>query len=208
MAVVAAGVWALTSLKWNKSRVAWSTLILCAVLLGGVSAKASFQKIKTKKISIHGKPSSHRLYKWIKDHTPPGSLFLTPPGSYQMFRVATHRAQIVDFKSVPVANGKDMMEWYRRLRIVGHINSDKFPRRKWWRYARHLNSRYAKASPSQRKDVMNKFKADYFLTKYEEEQKHLDFLEQGFKEVYRSNNKIIYQYSNKEVANMSLEKPL
>jgi hypothetical protein len=64
-------------------------------------------------------PERASLERWVRQHTPPGAVFVIPP-KYMEFRIRTRRPVVVDWKSASY-HPVHAVEWYRRLCAVGGL---------------------------------------------------------------------------------------
>jgi hypothetical protein len=117
-------VWrALAMVRRPLPRVSWIApslaLLIGAFLFWSLGKPELTSSEVTLKVSYGMPAGERRLYAWIREHTDPDALFLTPP-NLDHFRLHGRRATVIDWKSVPVVPS-DTVEWYRRLTAVAGL---------------------------------------------------------------------------------------
>lgn len=113
--------WKFTSRIMNKYKMAiW---VLISILLISVAAAG----IVRFQIELSQQKSSPEfsLIDFVREEKQPGDVYLIPP-KMQDFRLASGAPIYVDFKSIPY-RPDDVLEWYRRIRIIERFYGSGFP---------------------------------------------------------------------------------
>ena len=94
------------------------------------------------------------IARWIKENTPAGSLWATPP-DFESFRLIAERAIIVDFTSIPFQE-LPMREWRARVRaLYGEVKGDGFDA------LGAMDANYRKVNQATLEDVARAYGADF-----------------------------------------------
>lgn len=92
-------------------------VVILALVLFGLTVRSPLSTIEQRSTLLRGLPPTHtELFRWMREHTPTESRFLTPPG-YETMRYHGQRAIVVDWKSTPILPD-ELVEWHRRLSDV------------------------------------------------------------------------------------------
>ncbi len=100
----------------------------------------------------------HEMATWINENTSPDARFIVPPWEYS-FHLIAKRAQIVDYKIVPV--GPKLLLWKE---IMEHLNRGKFNMTgKGW-MLRELKKNYPQLTIEDLLEIKTKYDAEYIVT--------------------------------------------
>lgn len=131
-------------------------------VLAAVTAVAGGQLRRFDRVEAVPSPEAAQLYAWIRRQTPPGAVFVVPPG-LEEFRWYAERSVYVDFKSFPPASARAIAAWRDRLDDVAA--PDRAARAAHgWDAAREFDRCYAaRNTPARIAALLTRSGADYFV---------------------------------------------
>lgn len=97
---------------------------------------------------------------WIRNTTPPGALFITPPRTSTTFPWLARRRMLGTFKQTTLSGG--LPEWQRRMSALAGW-SGPWPTN-GWAAAYAIEERYLHLDTAQVQTLMKRYQASYFLT--------------------------------------------
>jgi len=142
----------------------------------------------TKGICIN---NDDKTMEWIKNNTLNNALFLVPPDMATMQAVA-HRSVIVSYKAAPIGNGREMLEWAKRLEKISNCSSLTGLNLKSSDLCKILTDLYLNNSPDNIRSIMKYYNADFFIT-YKNHKNINDFPNQGFVKYFEDETIIIFK---------------
>lgn len=110
--VAAAGGAARLLGRWPRGAMASVATLLVALAARGMAHSGVLRPLPNPR---------EALYAWVRTRTPPGALFVVPPG-VQDFRLLGERPIVVDWKCFPLG-AADAREWLRRVRRVSGLEA-------------------------------------------------------------------------------------
>lgn len=113
---------------------------------------------------------------WIAEHTPRGTVFLTPRHA-QTFRWYAERPEVVTWKDIP-QSPHGIVEWWRRLHDLHTYEED--GRMRWYRSL-------AEREPADLRELAERYGANYLVTEAQPEL--------ALPRVYQNNSYAVYQLS-------------
>jgi hypothetical protein len=119
LGAIAIGLLYLSPLAVPVAAASAAALTGAVIALGLLNQKLQFtdQKVFNPTYSWSDiKTDDADVARWAKAHTPPGSVWITPP-KFEAFRLIAARPVVVDFTCIPLQEGP-MREWRRRIRDV------------------------------------------------------------------------------------------
>ena len=109
---------------------------------------------------------SRIVCEWIRTHTPPSAIVITPPVELLHFSWLAERPTIAKFKFLP-QNRTAILEWYARLSdLAGSVNPWQVVHRskdRKGRVEKRLTEGYRSLTTEQVQTLMAKYQASYFL---------------------------------------------
>ena len=100
---------------------------------------------------------------WVRSNTPKDALLVSPPVEFDSITWLAERPIIAKYKLM-AQNKEGIIDWYERLRNlsgdfrgVNHLRS----------FSKQLSDGYNRLTTSQAEAIMNKYQADYFVTRTE-----------------------------------------
>jgi hypothetical protein len=115
-----------------------------------------------------------KLCDWVRDNTPKDAVFLVSPGE-SMFRLQSHRAIVVNFKSVPQLNA-EMPAWRDRLRDILGVKDLNAIQRGFTRVGAAMDGLYDRRMAPGLIDAADKYGAAYIIARRQLEDDRLQLI--------------------------------
>ncbi len=152
-------------------------LLLCIVLLSLVcsiqsvsfyQALSDLRQFPSKEQGVN--PEWKALCAWVRTHTPENAIVVSPPDELTNFTWVAERPTIAKFKLIP-PTAVGVMDWYERLSdLSGDVSpwpSRTAKNRGKGKISRALTAGYNSLKTNQAQTLMDKYRADYFVTRVE-----------------------------------------
>ncbi|MCC6476292.1 hypothetical protein IT157_04480 [bacterium] len=96
-----------------------------------------------------------RVSVYARESTPQDALFIVP-AEFGRFRIASHRAVVVDFKTFPFYE-RDIIEWRERIETCYGDTGDKLG----WEAVKQMNENYRRMNDAELLRISNRYNAPY-----------------------------------------------
>lgn len=155
------------TLTGRRSRPA---LLLVCILLLNVIEIPQFQIFQSEVQALRLLPSQQQgvdpewkdFCDWVRNNTPKNATFVSPANGWHQFTRIAERPSIANRVLLPQTKA-EIVAWYQRLR---DLNGD-FRRVSGTHFIRHLILGYNRLTTAQAVAIINKYQADYFVTRTE-----------------------------------------
>jgi hypothetical protein len=156
------------SVPGKKAR--WALAVGCTLLLTWIvipqfdSFQSDLRELSLFPSELQGvEPEWKDFCSWVRSNTPKDALLVSPPVEFDSITWLAERPIIAKYKLM-AQNKEGIIDWYERLRNlsgdfrgVNHLRS----------FSKQLSDGYNRLTTAQAAAIMNKYQADYFVTRTE-----------------------------------------